>query len=63
MAWLGRLLLLIPAMIAGWFVSRNDPRFWIVAMTVGLVFLFLFCLVSLYSYRFSDRLRRKRRRP
>lgn len=63
MTWLGRLLLLIPAMVAGWFVSRSDPRFWVVAMAVGLVFLFLFCLASLYAYRFSSKARRKRRRP
>lgn len=63
MTWLGRLLLLIPAMIAGWFVSRNDPRFWVIAMTVGLVFLFLFCLITLYASRLSSKARRRRRRP
>lgn len=64
MAWLARLLLLVPAIVAGWFVSREDPRFWVVAMVVALVFLALFCIAAIYAPRgamFSRR-RGKRRR-
>ncbi|MEG8220550.1 hypothetical protein sphantq_00522 [Sphingobium sp. AntQ-1] len=48
MAWVARLLLIIPALIAGWFVSKEDPRFWVVAMAIALVFLALTCLVAFY---------------
>lgn len=49
MAWLARLLLVVPAIVAGWFVSRDDPRFWVIAMVVALVFLALSCIVGLYA--------------
>lgn len=48
MAWVARMLLIIPTLIAGWFVSKEDPRFWIVAMAIAFVFLALTCLVGLY---------------
>ncbi|WP_294444506.1 hypothetical protein [uncultured Sphingomonas sp.] len=49
MAWLARLFLLVPAIVAGWFVSREDPKFWVVAMVVALVFLALFCIAVIYA--------------
>jgi hypothetical protein len=51
MAWLARFLMLLPAIVAGWFVSREDPRFWVVALVVGLVFLFMLCVAALYGER------------
>ncbi|AMK22967.1 hypothetical protein GG804_18215 [Sphingomonas histidinilytica] len=49
MAWIARLLLLIPALIAGWFVSREDPRFWVVTMVIALVFIALTCILGIYA--------------
>ncbi|MDQ8730637.1 hypothetical protein [Bradyrhizobium sp. LHD-71] len=49
MAWLARLLMLVPAIVAGWFVSREDPRFWVVAMVIALVFLALTCVAAIYA--------------
>ncbi len=62
MAWLARLLLLIPAVIAGWFVSREDPRYWVIAMAIGLVFLLLSCVAVFYYPRLSPLLRHHRPR-
>ncbi|MDF0543934.1 hypothetical protein PX699_16400 [Sphingobium sp. H39-3-25] len=53
MAWLARLLLAVPAIVAGWVVSREDPRFWVFAMVVALVFLALSCIAALYAPRLS----------
>ena len=52
MIWLVRLLMFVPSLIAGWFVSREEPRFWIVSLTVALVFLVLTAVVGLYVPRF-----------
>ncbi|MFT3977185.1 MAG: hypothetical protein QM688_08755 [Sphingomonas bacterium] len=48
MLWIARLLLLIPSLVAGWFVSREDPRFWVVALAIALTFMALGSLVGLY---------------
>lgn len=48
MTWLARIILFVPALVAGWFVSREDPRFWVVAMVVALVFLALTCILAIY---------------
>lgn len=53
MAWLARILLLVPAIVAGWFVSREDPRFWVIAMAIALVFLVLSCVAFMYVPDFS----------
>ena len=49
--WLAQLLLFIPALVAEWFVSRNDPRFWVITFVIGLVFLMLLCVAGLYAGR------------
>lgn len=59
MAWLARLFLMIPAMITGWFVSREDPRFWVIAMVVALVFLALSCVAAIYCPQLSIFARRR----
>lgn len=51
MFWLARLFLLIPAIVAGWFVSREDPRFWVVSMAIGLTFLALSAIAAFYLPR------------
>lgn len=48
MALLARLLLFVPAIVAGWFVAREDGRFWVVAFAVALVFMVVSILASLY---------------
>ncbi|MDX3911603.1 MAG: hypothetical protein QHC67_17605 [Sphingobium sp.] len=53
MAWLARLFLMVPAIVAGWFVSREDPRFWVVAVVVALVFLALSCVAAIYFPKLS----------
>lgn len=58
MFWIARVLLLIPSLLAGWFVSRSDPRFWVVALAIGLVFLALTALAGFYG---PDLFRRRRR--
>ncbi|WOF45571.1 hypothetical protein KNJ79_09115 [Sphingopyxis indica] len=49
MAWFARVLLFIPSLIAGWFVAREDARFWVIAMVIALVFLALSCIVGIYA--------------
>lgn len=58
MFWIARVLLLIPSLLAGWFVSRSDPRFWVVALAIGLVFLALTALAGFYGPDFFRRRRR-----
>ncbi|WP_374320266.1 hypothetical protein [Aquabacterium sp.] len=41
----------VPSLIAGWLVSREEPRFWIVSLTVALVFLVLTAVAGLYYPR------------
>jgi NhaP-type Na+/H+ and K+/H+ antiporter len=48
MAWLARIMLFVPALIAGWFVSKEDPRYWVVAMVIALVFIALSCCIAIY---------------
>ncbi len=61
MAWLARLFLLVPAIVAGWFVSREDPRFWVIAMAIALVFLALSSIAFIYAPDFSVFARRRGR--
>lgn len=56
MAMLARLLLFVPAIVAGWFVARDDGRFWVVAFVVAMVFMVVSILASIYmpSLRIRD---------
>lgn len=56
MVWIARLLLLIPSVVAGWFVSRADPRFWVVTLAIALVFLALSIVAGIYM---PDKWRRR----
>ena len=62
MAWAARVVLFVPALIAGWFVSREDGRFWVVTMAIALVFLALTCLVGLYATTLRGGKRSRERR-
>ena len=57
MALLARLLLIVPSLIAGWFVSRDDVAYWVIAFAIALVFVVLTIAVELYVV---PRLRRTR---
>ncbi|MEZ2409334.1 hypothetical protein GGC47_001813 [Bosea sp. OAE752] len=48
MVLLARLLLFVPSVIAGWFVSREDVSYWIVAFAIALVFIVLTIAFELY---------------
>jgi len=61
-AWLARLLLMLPAIVAGLFVAREDPRFWVVALVVALVFLALTCVAAIYFPQLSIFSRRRSRK-
>ncbi|PZO91732.1 MAG: hypothetical protein DI623_02175 [Sphingomonas sanxanigenens] len=49
MLLLARLLLLVPSIVAGWFVSREDPRFWVIALVVALTFMALSIIAGIYA--------------
>ena len=59
MYWIVRLILLVPALIAGWFVSREDGRYWVITLVIALVFLALTVAASAYL---PDFILRKNRR-
>jgi len=50
MALIARLLLIVPSLIAGWFVSEDDFSYWIVAFAIGLVFIVLTIAFELYLH-------------
>ena len=54
---LARLLLIVPSVIAGWFVSRDDVSYWVVAFVIALVFIVLTIAFELYVHPW---LRRRR---
>ncbi|MBD3846347.1 hypothetical protein IED13_11620 [Bosea sp. SSUT16] len=49
MVLLARLLLFVPSVIAGWFVSREDVSYWIIAFAIALVFIVLTIAFELYA--------------
>lgn len=58
MQLIARLLLIVPSIIAGWFVSPNDVSYWIGAMVIALVFIVLTIAFELYVH---PRLRQRRK--
>lgn len=54
---IARLLLIVPSVIAGWFVSKDDVSYWVVAFAIALVFIVLTIAFELYVH---PRLRRRR---
>ena len=57
MLWIARALLWIPSLLAGWFVSRSDPRFWVMTLAIALAFLALAALAGFYGPEFFRRRR------
>ncbi len=47
---LARLLLIVPSVIAGWFVSKDDVSYWVVAFAIALVFIVLTIAFELYVH-------------
>jgi hypothetical protein len=56
---LARRLLIVPSVIAGWFVSKDDVSYWVVAFAIALVFIVLTIAFELYVH---PRLRQRRQR-
>ncbi|WP_199088573.1 MULTISPECIES: hypothetical protein [unclassified Bosea (in: a-proteobacteria)] len=54
---IARLLLIVPSVIAGWFVSKDDVSYWVIAFAIALVFIVLTIAFELYVH---PRLRRRR---
>lgn len=59
MQLLARLLLIVPSLIAGWFVSEDDVSFWVIAFAIALVFIALTIAFELYVHPW---LRQRRQR-
>ena len=59
MTWIVRLILFVPAVIAGWFVAREDARYWVVVLGIALVFLALTVVANAYLPRFIPRKNRR----
>ena len=55
---IARLLLFVPSVIAGWFVSQEDVSYWIIAFAIALVFIVLTIAFELYVH---PRLRARRK--
>lgn len=47
---IARLLLIVPSLIAGWFVSKDNVAYWIVAFAIGLVFIALTIVFEIYVH-------------
>ncbi|KPF63496.1 hypothetical protein IP69_19130 [Bosea sp. AAP35] len=45
-----RALLIVPSLIAGWFVSEDDVAYWVVAFAIALVFIILTIAFELYVH-------------
>ena len=56
---LARLFMIVPSVIAGWFVSKDDVSYWVVAFAIALVFIVLPIAFELYVH---PRLRQRRQR-
>ncbi|MCA0421141.1 MAG: hypothetical protein LCH80_20815 [Proteobacteria bacterium] len=50
MQLLARLLLIVPLIIAGWFVPKDDVSYWVVAFVIALVFIVLTIAFELYVH-------------
>lgn len=48
MQLLARLFLIVPSIIAGWFVSKDDAAFWVVAFAIAMVFVAMTVAFELY---------------
>ena len=47
---IARLLLIVPSLIAGWFVSKDDVGYWVVAFAIAMVFVVLTIVFELYVH-------------
>ena len=50
MQLLARLFLIVPSIIAGWFVPKDDVSYWVVAFVIALVFIVLTIAFELYVH-------------
>lgn len=47
---IARLLMIVPSLIAGWFVSTDDVAYWVIAFVIALVFIVLTIVFELYVH-------------
>lgn len=47
---IARILLIVPSLIAGWFVSTDDVSYWVIAFAIALVFIALTIAFELYVH-------------
>ncbi|HEV7258246.1 MAG TPA: hypothetical protein VGN82_10730 [Bosea sp. (in: a-proteobacteria)] len=47
---IARILLIVPSLIAGWFVSADDVAYWVIAFAIALVFVVLTIAFELYVH-------------
>ncbi len=58
--FLARIALFIPALIAGWFVAQDDPRYWVIAFVIALIFMASGIAVWLYLPRLGPWLKSRK---
>ena len=47
---IARVLLIVPSLIAGWFVAKDDVAYWVIAFAIALVFIVLTIAFELYVH-------------
>lgn len=47
---IARLLMIVPSLIAGWFVSEDNVAYWVIAFAIALVFIILSIVFELYVH-------------
>ncbi len=55
MPLLARLFMIVPSIIAGWFVSKDDVSYWVIAFAIALVFIALTVVFELYVHPLLSR--------
>ncbi|PZN98576.1 MAG: hypothetical protein DCF30_13960 [Hyphomicrobiales bacterium] len=50
MSLIARLLMIVPSLIAGWFVSEDNVAYWVIAFAIALVFIILSIVFELYVH-------------
>jgi len=49
-SFFARIFLLVPSVIAGWFVAEEDVAYWVIAFAIALVFVVLLIAFELYVH-------------
>lgn len=54
-ALIARALMIVPSLIAGWFVSTDDVSYWVIALAIALVFIALTIVFEVYVHPLLSR--------